>query len=332
MPFAILCAALLSHAVALTETPPLPQGGQLDHFSYSVYLDEAKDKRRFRLPRLPHLPRVRVRGPKLRLPHVKVGADEAKTVLKAVPLVAGAVAEIPAVREELERRLGHDLAPHVVAQEALKKLKGEASRLRDEAMATAKETARQMRGLVEGVEKEVNETVVLAEHAAEELLHHPHPPPKKTRPWVYWALGLGVLLCGYGYRRSRRRPRALTGTRGARGGVATPPRSGSASVLPLAPREAVMQRALSFSSLTPVKVNKVEFQRVEVTAPEWDSPSECEKESTAEGSGEAPAVRPEGGLNMGKPNTTEYYKISSRQDTPSLTSPRDPRNDRAYGA
>ena len=42
----------------------------------------------------------------------------------------------------LERRLGHDLAPHVVAQEALKKLKGEASRLRDEAMATAKETAR----------------------------------------------------------------------------------------------------------------------------------------------------------------------------------------------
>jgi hypothetical protein len=43
----------------------------------------AKDKRRFRLPRLPHLPRVRVRGPKLRLPHVKVGADEAKTVLKA---------------------------------------------------------------------------------------------------------------------------------------------------------------------------------------------------------------------------------------------------------
>jgi len=30
----------------------------------------------------------------------------------------------------------------VVAQEALKKLKGEASRLRDEAMATAKETAR----------------------------------------------------------------------------------------------------------------------------------------------------------------------------------------------
>lgn len=42
-----------------------------------------KDKRRFRLPRLPHLPRVRVRGPKLRLPHVKVGADEAKTVLKA---------------------------------------------------------------------------------------------------------------------------------------------------------------------------------------------------------------------------------------------------------
>lgn len=33
---------------------------------------------------------------------------------------------------------------------------------------------------------------VLAEHAAEELLHHPHPPPKKTRPWVYWALGLGA--------------------------------------------------------------------------------------------------------------------------------------------
>jgi hypothetical protein len=28
---------------------------------------------------------------------------------------------------------------------------------------------------------------------------------------------------------------------------------------------------------------------------------------------QAPAVRPEGGLNMGKPNTTEYYKISSRQ-------------------
>ena len=33
---------------------------------------------------------------------------------------------------------------------------------------------------------------VLAEHAAEELLHHPHPTPKKTRPWVYWALGLGA--------------------------------------------------------------------------------------------------------------------------------------------
>ena len=28
---------------------------------------------------------------------------------------------------------------------------------------------------------------------------------------------------------------------------------------------------------------------------------------------QAPAARPEGGLNMGKP-TTEYYKISSRQD------------------
>jgi len=322
MPFAILRAALLAiPVVAVTETPPLPQGGQLDHFSYSVYLDNAKDKRGFRLPRL-RLPR----GPRVRLPHLKVnvGADEAKTALKAVPLLAAAVAEIPAVREELQHRLGQDLAPHVVAGEVARKLKTEAQRLGSQAAATAEEAARHLRGLVEGVAEEVNETVVLAEHAAEDLLHHHQPVKKSTHHWVYWALAMGVLLGGYGYRRSQRRLRRPTGTRGARG-TTTPPRSGSNSVLPLAPREAVMQRAPSFSSLTPVRVNKVEFQRVEVTAPEWDSPSECEKESTVD------EVRPEGGLNMGKPRT-EYYKISPREEPPSLTSPRDPRNDRAYGA
>ncbi|CAK9033278.1 Ribosomal RNA large subunit methyltransferase J [Durusdinium trenchii] len=321
MPFAILCAALLSSPIfALTETPPLPQGGQLDHFSYSVYLDEAKDKKR-------HFPRLRL--PRVRMPKgiekLKLSADKAKTAMKAVPVLAAAVAEIPAVREELRQRLGEDLAPHVVAGEALRRFKSEAQRLGAQAAATARELERQARGLVEGVAEEVNETVVMAEHVAEDLLHHSPPPRRATRPWVYFAFVFGVLLCGVGYRRSRRRPRRPTGTRGARG-TSTPPRSGSNSVLPLAPRESVMQRAPSFSSLTPVRVNKVEFQRVEVTAPEWDSPSECEKESSAE-------VRQEGGLNMGKGDVkTEYYQISSRQDTPPLTSPRDPRNERAFGA
>eukprot|EP00913_Durusdinium_trenchii_P002244 g2073.t1 len=233
--------------------------------------------------------------------------NKAKTAMKAVPVLAAAVAEIPAVREELRQRLGEDLAPHVVAGEALRRFKSEAQRLGAQAAATARELERQARGLVEGVAEEVNETVVMAEHVAEDLLHHSPPPRRATRPWVYFAFVFGVLLCGVGYRRSRRRPRRPTGTRGARG-TSTPPRSGSNSVLPLAPRESVMQRAPSFSSLTPVRVNKVEFQRVEVTAPEWDSPSECEKESSAE-------VRQEGGLNMGKGDVkTEYYQISSRQD------------------
>eukprot|EP00434_Breviolum_minutum_P023957 symbB.v1.2.021142.t1/scaffold1812.1/size105704/6 len=328
MPFAILGAALLAiPVVALTEPLPVPQGGQIDHFSYSVYLDDAKEKRGFRLPRL-RLPK----RPRVRLPHVKVnvGVDQAKTALKAVPLLAAAVAEIPAVREELQQHLGKDLAPHVVAGEVARKLKTEAQRLGSQAATTAELAAaaaqdgvRHMRGLVEGVAEEVNETVVLAERAAEELLHHPQPVKKSTHRWVYWAFALGVLLGCYGYRRSERRLRRPTGTRGARG-TSTPPRSGSNSVLPLAPREAVMQRAPSFSSLTPVRVNKVEFQRVEVTAPEWDSPSEFEKEPTVD------EARPEGGLDMGKPRT-EYYRLSPREEPPSLTSPRDPRH-RASGA
>lgn len=48
----------------------------------------------------------------------------------------------------LEKRLGHDLAPHVVAKEAMKKLRHEVSRLRDEAVATVEETTR--RGLGRG--------------------------------------------------------------------------------------------------------------------------------------------------------------------------------------
>lgn len=113
--------------------------------------------------------------------------------------------------------------------------------------------ARHVRGLVNGVAEEVNETVplgrlvemasavglrVMAEHAAEEILHH-SPPPKRSHSWVYWTLGL-ALLGGVGYRHSRRRPRRPTGTRGR--GTASPPRRASNSVLPLAPRESVMQR------------------------------------------------------------------------------------------
>jgi len=313
---AAIALVLLAPAAALTETPPVPSSGQLDHFSYSLYLDDKAQEKRWRMPHL-------------RLPQVRLGKTkgltkaQAKTAMKAVPVLAAAAAEIPAVREQLRQWVGQDVAPHVLAQQTLWRAKSEAQRLGQQAADSARAASRQLQSMGHGimnelkeVNKEVDETVIKAEHAAEELLHIKHEEqPRLARTWLFATVGCVALLAGICYRRARR-PRRLAGTR------ASLARRGSPPVLPLTETEPVMQRAPSFSCLTPVKVSQVEFQRVEVADPGWDSPDEKEPVETEEASYEA------------RYNTvskqTEYYQISSRQES---VSPRDPRNDhRALGA
>ena len=101
-------------------------------------------RRRARLPCLPVAQAKRFHFPRLRLPKLRgVQVDlDPKTALKAVPVLAAAVAELPAVREELRERLGKDLAPHVVAREAIGRFKEEAAKLGEQVEGTALDLAR----------------------------------------------------------------------------------------------------------------------------------------------------------------------------------------------
>ncbi|CAE7726924.1 rlmJ, partial [Symbiodinium pilosum] len=309
---------LAGEAAALAESKPpmtLPTSGQLDHFSYSMYLDDkTEDSRRLHLPHLPHL-----RGP-------PVGVLQ--KAAKAAPLVAAALTEIPAVREQLSERLGRDVRPiSEVANEVLDFAEAEAQRLGSNIEETVRQTLRaakrKARGAVEEarvVVQEINETVSVAEHKAEELIHHkPKTAPHRSRSWLMGTLGFAALLGIVASRRwfARRRP-AMAGTRRARWN--------SPAITPVVPsREGVLQRTPSQSCLTPVKVHKVEFQRVGLQdGAEWDSPDEQDGESPQD-------ARWEPSLDKLNPKT-EYYEINSQQDSPRDHDPRDPRNDRALGA
>jgi len=180
MPFAIACVVLLtSQAVALTETqPPMarPTSGQLDHFSYSMYLDDKTED-----PRRLHLPHLRLRAPP---------AGALRKAAQAAPVIAAALTEIPAVREQLSEWLGRDVpAVSGVAKELLDLAQSEVRRLGDNLAETARQTSqaaqRKAKGtvkeagdVVKETVKELDETVILAEHKAEELIHHKPPPPR----------------------------------------------------------------------------------------------------------------------------------------------------------
>eukprot|EP00439_Symbiodinium_sp_Y106_P030067 s5500_g3.t1 len=167
----------------------------------------------------------------------------------------------------------------------------------------AKGAVKEASNVVKETVKELDETVILAEHKAEELIHHKPPPPRRFRPWLLGTLGFAAVLGVVATRRwaARHRGPAMAGTRRSRRNTPTIP-----AVVPS--RESVLQRTPSQSSLTPIKVHKVEFQRVGVQdGAEWDSPDEQDAES--------PQVS-EWEPGMGKLNPkTEYYQINSQQDT-----------------
>ncbi|CAE7654843.1 rlmJ [Symbiodinium pilosum] len=302
MPFAIACVVLLAaEAAALAETqPPMtrPTSGQLDHFSYSMYLDDkTEDSRRLHLPHLPHL-----RGPPVSV---------LQKAAKAAPLVAAALTEIPAVREQLSHRLGRDVPPASdVAKDILQLAGTEARRLGNNLEQSVRQTLqtvkREAHGAVEEahvVVQELNETVSTAERKAEELIHHkPKAAPHRSHSWLVGTLGFAALLGVAASRRwaARRRP-AMAGTRRRvrRWGRAPP-------VIPS--RESVLQRTPSQSSLTPVKVHKVEFQRVGVNdGAEWDSPDENDADESPQDYRRQPS--------FGKTTPrTEYYQIGGQQD------------------
>ncbi|CAJ1407457.1 unnamed protein product [Effrenium voratum] len=148
----------------------------------------------------------RWRMPHLRLPQVRLGKTkgltkaQAKTAMKAVPVLAAAAAEIPAVREQLRQWVGQDVAPHVLAQQTLWRAKSEAQRLGQQAADSARAASRQLQSMGHGimnelkeVNKEVDETVIKAEHAAEELLHIKHEEqPRLARTWLFATVGCVV--------------------------------------------------------------------------------------------------------------------------------------------
>lgn len=291
-----------------------PTSGQLDHFSYSMYLDDKTED-----PRRLHLPHLRLRAPP---------AGALRKAAQAAPVIAAAFTEIPAVREQLSEWLGRDVpAATGLAKELLDLAQSEAQRLGDNVAETARQTLqaaeRKAKGavkeagnVVKETVKELDETVILAEHKAEELIHHKPPPPRRFRPWLVGTLGFAAVLAIVATRRwaARRRGPSMAGTRRARRNTPTIP--------PVVPsRESVLQRTPSQSSLTPIKVHKVEFQRVGVQdGAEWDSPDEQDAES--------PQVS-EWEPGMGKLNPkTEYYQINSQQDSPR----EDHRNERILGA
>ncbi|CAJ1361463.1 unnamed protein product, partial [Effrenium voratum] len=204
---------LLAPAAALTETPPVPSSGQLDHFSYSLYLDDKAQEKRWRMPHL-------------RLPQVRLGKTkgltkaQAKTAMKAVPVLAAAAAEIPAVREQLRQWVGQDVAPHVLAQQTLWRAKSEAQRLGQQAADSARAASRQLQSMGHGimnelkeVNKEVDETVIKAEHAAEELLHIKHEEssrgwraPGFSPRWAVWRCWRGSATAAPGAPAASRAP------------------------------------------------------------------------------------------------------------------------------
>mmetsp|Transcript_9250 Transcript_9250/g.17026 ORF Transcript_9250/g.17026 Transcript_9250/m.17026 type:complete len:323 (-) Transcript_9250:140-1108(-) len=322
MPFAIACVVLLaSQAAALSESaqPRVapPKSGQLDHFSYSLYLDDKSEDKRH-----------------LHLPHIQAPPTGGlRKVAKAAPLVAAALTEIPAVREQLSEWLGRDVpSANDMARAVFERARSEVERLGDEVVQSARETAevatrrakgaaRGARGVMKELNKELNETVTMAEHKAEELILHHEPEPhlnRFSRPWLLGTLGFAAVLGIVASRRwvARRRGPAMAGTRRAKRPSVVPP------VVPS--RESVLQRTPSQSQLTPIKVHKVEFQRVAVTAHEWDSPDEHEPEPDQE------SPRREPGDKKVSPKT-EYFQISGQQDSQN-PSPRGPATDRALGA
>ncbi|CAE7367219.1 rlmJ [Symbiodinium natans] len=338
MPFAIVLLA--SQVLALTETKPpatRPKNGQLDHFSVApqpvsvgAYVLVAVSGGFAHEDSRLHLPHLRAPSG-LHLPHLRgPSAERLRKVAKAAPVVAVVLNEIPAVREQhgprLSDWLGRDVpAASGVASDIIRFGASEARRLGDNVLETVRQpvqaVSRKVGAVAKELEKDLDETVVLAEHKAEELIHHKPKAPRRFSPWLvgtlWFAAALGILAS----RRwaARRRGPAMAGSRRARRNSPTaflgpqiPPVSTA--------REGVLQRAPSQSQLTPVKVHKVEFQRVGVQdGADWDSPDEQDGDESPQDARREPEKL--------SPNT-EYYKMHSQQDSPR----EERRNDLVLGA
>ncbi|CAE7800300.1 rlmJ, partial [Symbiodinium microadriaticum] len=223
------------------------------------------------------------------------------------------------------RRLGDNLVETArqTSQAAQRKAKGAMKEAGDVVKETVKELDEtvpqpQLYRLSMTTRRVVEVGRILAEHKAEELIHHKPPPPRRFRPWLVGTLGFAAVLAVVATRRwaARRRGPSMAGTRRARRNTPTIP--------PIIPsREGVLQRTPSQSALTPVKVHKVEFQRVGLSdGAEWDSSDEQDAESPQDTQRQ---------VSFGKMNpNTEYFQIGGQQDSPG-PSPR-PGNDRAVGA
>ncbi|CAE7367229.1 rlmJ [Symbiodinium natans] len=314
---AMACVVLLaSQVAALMESKPpvtLPKNGQLDPFSYSMYLDDTtEDSHRLHLPHL--------RAPAgLHLPHLRgPSADRLQKVAKAAPVVALVLNEIPAVREQLSDWLGRDVpAASGVASNVIRFGVSEARRLGDNVLETVRQpvqaVSRKVGAVAKELEKDLDETVpVLAEHKAEELIHHKPKAPRRFSPWLVGTLWFDFDGC----------PR-LRSCLALNHALQIP------AAIPS--RESVLQRAPSQSALTPVKVHKVEFQRVGLgDGAEWDSPDEQEQEAEPPQARHAQDMRRMPSFSKMNSNT-EYYQIGGHQDSQS-PSPRKLQSDRVLGA